>query len=106
MGDWPIASDPRNAIRPGSPRWWLTSRTTGRITVAQVPNVALAVFGAAAIAGRLFDGHHGVSRVLSDVATGAIVVWSLDELVRGVNPWRRVLGAVVFSLAVLSVVRR
>jgi hypothetical protein len=74
--------------------------------VAQAPNLALVVFGVAAVAGRLLDGHHQASRVLADVASGAIVYWSLDELIRGVNPWRRVLGAVVLSVSLVSIVRR
>jgi len=44
--------------------------------------------------------------VLSDVASGAIIVWSLDEIVRGVNPWRRLLGAVVLAASILSIIRR
>jgi hypothetical protein len=43
---------------------------------------------------------------MADVATGAIVVWALDEVIRGVNPWRRLLGAVVLTLSVVSAVRR
>jgi hypothetical protein len=74
--------------------------------VAQAPNLALVVFGVAVVAGRLLDGHHPASRVLADVASGAIVYWSLDELIRGVNPWRRVLGAVVLSVSLVSIVRR
>jgi len=74
--------------------------------VAQAPNLALVVFGAALVAGRLLDGHHQASRILADVASGAIVLWSLDELIRGVNPWRRVLGAVVMSVSLVSIIRR
>ncbi len=74
--------------------------------MAQAPNLALVVFAVATVAGRLLDGHHQASRVLSDVASGAIVFWSLDELIRGVNPWRRVLGAVVLTVTLVSVVRR
>jgi len=29
------------------------------------------------------------------VATGALLVGALDELARGVNPWRRILGGTV-----------
>ena len=92
--------------RTGSPRWWFTSRATGRIVLAQVPNLALVVFLLAAAAGRLIDGHHQAAGVLSDVASGAIVFWSLDEIVRGVNPWRRVLGIVVLTASVVSIARR
>ena len=71
-----------------------------------MPNLALVVFGLAAVAGRLFHGHPAVALVLSDVASGAIVFWSLDEMFRGVNPWRRLLGAAVLAFSVGSVVRR
>jgi len=37
------------------------------------------------------------------VATGSLIVWSLDELVRGVNPWRRLLGIVVLIYEVSTV---
>ena len=91
---------------PGSPAWWFTNRVSGRITVAQFPNVSLVVFVSAALAGRLLDHHHQISRVLSDVAAGAILVWALDEILRGVNPWRRVLGAVVLAVSIRSLFLR
>ena len=103
---WSIGPDEPPRLRPGSPRWWFTSRTTGRITVAQTPNLTLLLFGVSTLAARLLDGHPTTSRALSDVASGAIIVWSLDEIVRGVNPWRRVLGAVVLAASILSVIRR
>jgi hypothetical protein len=103
---WSIEPDEPPRLRPGSPRWWFTNRSTGRITVAQMPNLALLLFGVATVAARLLDGHPTTSRVLSDVASGAIVVWSLDEIVRGVNPWRRLLGAVVLAASILSIIRR
>ncbi len=74
--------------------------------MAQLPNLALMVFVVAAVVGRLLDHHHQVSRVLSDVATGAIVGWALDEIIRGVNPWRRALGVAVLGVSVHSLVAR
>jgi hypothetical protein len=80
--------------------WWLRDRN-GRLVVAQWPNVALWVW----IAARLLTwtgalaSHRGA---LSGVARGALIVWALDELVRGVNPFRRVLGAVVVSVQLAS----
>ncbi len=35
------------------------------------------------------------STVLTVVFKGGLLVWSADEIVRGVNPWRRCLGAAV-----------
>ena len=57
MGEWIIEPGPAQ-LRAGSPRWWFTSRTTGRIVVAQAPNLALAVFALASVAGRLLADHH------------------------------------------------
>ena len=34
---------------------------------------------------------------LAGVGHGALVVWALDELVRGNSPFRRLLGAVVLA---------
>ncbi len=105
MGEWIIEPGPAQ-LRAGSPRWWFTSRTTGRIVVAQAPNLALAVFALASVAGRLLADHHTTARILSDVASGAIIFWSLDEIVRGINPWRRALGTVVLAFSIMSIWRR
>ena len=49
------------------------------------------------------DGTWGVS--LRVVATVALSWWAVDEVIRGVNPWRRLLGAVVFAGLVVSLLR-
>jgi hypothetical protein len=64
-------------------RWFFESRRTGRITIGQWPNIALWVYLAATLL------------KFTVLATVALVVWSGDEIVRGVNPFRRVLGAAV-----------
>jgi hypothetical protein len=33
------------------------------------------------------------------VAGVALAVWAVDEIVRGVNPWRRILGAAVLAVS-------
>ena len=43
---------------------------------------------------------------LSAVATAALVWWAIDEILRGVNPFRRGLGAVVLALTAAQVVTR
>lgn len=75
--------------------WWFTDRATGRVVVAQAPNPALVVWIAAA-AGRIVSGTE-LDHKLSWIGSGALVVWGLDELLRGVNPFRRLLGAVVLG---------
>ena len=72
--------------------WLFRSRTTGKFTVAQLPNASLVLFAGFRIAeGFVSDGSaHDVLRWL---AIGALAWWGMDELVRGVNPFRRALGA-------------
>jgi hypothetical protein len=47
-----------------------------------------------------------VGTVVAVVATVALLVWSVDELVRGVNPWRRLLGGGVLALTAAGVLLR
>jgi hypothetical protein len=71
--------------------WLFRNRDTGRITIAQFPNVALWVFIATVIV-RWFVGPGWLRTVLDGVALVALAWWAIDEVVRGVNPWRRILG--------------
>jgi predicted neutral ceramidase superfamily lipid hydrolase len=85
--------------------WLFRSRQTGKYTIAQFPNVPLLVFlGAAVLRVFLRDGSRPHD-VVSFVATGALMIWAVDEVVRGVNPWRRSLGAFVLVSQVIALVR-
>ena len=82
--------------------WFLRSRETGRITIAQTPNVPL-VIGISATALRWVVQPSGEWRTTLDVVGGlALVVWAADEILRGVNPWRRVLGGGVLLAVAAS----
>jgi hypothetical protein len=83
-------------------RWVFINRRTGRITVVQWPNLALGIFIAASLALRIFHPSGTADRILRIGADVAIIVWSLDELVRGVNPFRRMLGLGLLVSTVLS----
>jgi hypothetical protein len=76
-----------------SPNWWFRSKD-GKLAVGQPPNPALLVFIAAALIG-LLDLSDRHATIVQGIADGALLVWALDELVRGASPFRRVLGAVV-----------
>ena len=78
------------------------NRQTGEITVAQAPNAALIVFLVAAVIHRVFDITGNPGTALTVVATGALAIWAVDELLRGVNPFRRILGAIVLGAVVAS----
>jgi hypothetical protein len=84
--------------------WLFRNRQTGEITVVQWPNAALGLFVVTSIVGLVFDPSGGSATALRLVARGALVVWAADELLRGVNPFRRALGAVfvVWVLASLT----
>lgn len=72
--------------------WLFRNRRTGAITVVQWPNVALAVFIGARLVYLLWP-NGGVRAV----GTAALCWWAVDEIVRGVNPWRRILGTAVLA---------
>jgi hypothetical protein len=83
--------------------WFFRSRETGRITVMQLPNVALWIFIATAVLRRVVTGDSGVRTAIGVVGVAALAWWAVDEVVRGVNPWRRVFGLGVCVLVIRSV---
>ena len=84
--------------------WFFRNRETGEVTIAQAPNLVLWV---AIVAGVLLwvwppPGNPGVA--LEAVFKGSLFVWAVDEVFRGVNPWRRCLGAAVFGYQLTTTV--
>jgi hypothetical protein len=79
-----------------SRRWWVSDRQ-GRTALVFFPNPALAVWLLCTVVGwtDVLDPERG--ETLSAIGMGALVVWALDELVRGASPVRRILGAVVLA---------
>jgi len=86
--------------------WLFRNRRTGELTVAQVPNAPLAVFAVAAAIRWIFDPSGTVGTVVAVAATVALVVWAVDEVVRGVNPWRRLLGGGVLAVTAVGILLR
>jgi hypothetical protein len=77
--------------------WLFRDRTTGRITIAQFPNAALGLFLVASGSRWLLDPSGGWRTALDGLAAGGLIWWAVDEVLRGVNPWRRLLGATVLA---------
>jgi hypothetical protein len=77
-----------------SARWWVAGRD-GKVALVQPPNPALSIWLLSVVVGwtALLHGHRATT--LDRLGTGALVVWALDEVVRGTSPARRILGAVV-----------
>jgi hypothetical protein len=86
--------------------WCFRNRETGAITVGQTPNFALVVFLVSTAILWLRHPTGAISTVAKVVATGSLIVWALDEVVRGVNPWRRFLGVAVLIYEVSTMERR
>ncbi len=77
--------------------WLFRNRKTGRITIAQFPNAALWLFLVASVLRSVFDPDGWPGSTLKVLAAGGLFWWAVDELTRGVNPWRRLLGGVVLA---------
>lgn len=89
----------------GRPRrlfdWMFRNRRTGEITIGQVPNVPLGLFIIATVLRRLLEPTGGWRTALDVVALSGLLWWGIDEVLRGVNPWRRMLGASVLTAQVV-----
>ena len=86
--------------------WLFRNRQTGRITIAQLPNAPLIVFLVAAVLRWVLHPSGTAGTIVSVVATLALVVWAVDEIIRGVNPWRRLLGGGVLAVTVVGLLIR
>ena len=98
------ASDKLRRVRRAF-EWVFRSRIDGRIVIVQPPNSSLWIFIVARVVDVFLDAGTKPATVAQVVATLAIVWWGADELVRGVNPWRRFLGTTVLALQLVALVR-
>lgn len=76
-------------------RWWFENRRTGDITVAQFPNWPLFGIGLAWLTAWIVTDGSRLHDIAGVAATLLWLYWGADEVLRGVNPWRRLLGASV-----------
>ena len=90
----PVASSHPRVL---SPQWWVRDGD-GHVRVAQRPNPALTVWLLAVVLGLTGLLGAGRTATLDLVGSGALVAWSLDELVRGSSPFRRIIGAAVLGV--------
>jgi len=79
-------------------RWFFEDRTSGRIVIAQWPNLPLWLFLAAFVVQLVLHPAGRFGLVIAIVGAVGLVWWAVDEVIRGVNPWRRILGAVALAL--------
>ena len=84
-------------------QWFFRNRKTGEITIAQAPHLVLWVVIVAGVLHLICHWPGTSAKVLDIVFRAGLVVWALDEIFRGVNPWRRCLGGAVliYEFAIL-----
>lgn len=82
--------------------WLFRNRHTGDYTVAQWPNFFLGAWIVCSLIRTIFDPTGVQGDVLSWVGAAALLVWAGDEVLRGVNPFRRIVGGVVLLGLVAS----
>ena len=75
--------------------WFFRNRDTGAITIAQWPNLSLWIVIVAGLLLWIWPSQGKASAGLTMVVKGGLIIWGADEITRGVNPWRRCLGAAV-----------
>jgi len=72
------------------------------MTVVQRPNVSLSAFIILSVALHIFHPKGEIGGALRVIADVALLVWAVDELLRGVNPFRRILGLVVIAATIAN----
>jgi hypothetical protein len=85
--------------------WLFRDRRTGKIVVAQFPNLSLGLFVVCRVLGWLGYPHGASGQAVKWAGTAALIWWSADEIWRGANPFRRGVGGVVMTVAVFSLIR-
>ncbi|MFZ5716813.1 MAG: hypothetical protein ACOY3N_28640, partial [Bradyrhizobium sp.] len=82
--------------------WFFRNRETGAITIAQWPNLVLWIVIVAGILLWIWPSAGKASLALTIVVKGGLIIWGADEIIRGVNPWRRCLGAAVVLYGLMT----
>jgi hypothetical protein len=86
-------------------RWFFVDRRTGYVTIAQKPNLLMWIVIGSGIARWLCASSGYLGTALTFVFEAGLVLWALDEIFRGVNPWRRCLGFLVLAYQLVMILR-
>lgn len=102
----PVGDAARERCRPFID-WLFHNRQTGRTTVAQFPNVASWIFLASVPLRWAVPSDDWARTAVDGIGVAALAWWAIDEVLRGVNPWRRLLGVggCVFVIAGVASLR-
>jgi hypothetical protein len=82
--------------------WAFRNRNTGKVTMAQFPNLCLGIFLITLLVTRYLP-ITDTSHTLLDGVVGLSLAWcAADEIIRGLNPWRRILGATFLAVLIVE----
>lgn len=87
LPDWMLMSRKKDFAN-----WMFRSRETGKITVGQPSNATMKVLQRTTLVGVMLPKSRARTGA-GVVAITALAAWGADELLRGVNPFRRLQGA-------------
>jgi len=74
-------------------RWAVTSRETGKVVLFQAPNLPAVLSTVGVVLTAMSPRGSGVQHGAAVATVLASTWWGVDELARGVNPFRKALGA-------------
>jgi hypothetical protein len=96
--------DPSNPAGASVFNWLFRNRETGEITIGQFPNLALGIFFVTFGVREVLSNDSDVSKLAGWLGLAALGWWAIDEVLRGVNPWRRGLGVAGCAFVVAGAV--
>jgi len=82
--------------------WAFRSRQSGRVAIVQLPNLPLTLFLALRGVEALLPADGRARTALHWAGTAALVWWAGEEVLRGVSPFRRALGAAVLLVILVG----
>ena len=83
-------------------RWLFEDRRTGKIVIGQTPNLPLIVFVCAFAADAALKPQGAAGTIVRGIKVSSLTYFALDELLRGVNPFRRMGGAALLAFTLRS----
>jgi hypothetical protein len=86
--------------------WLCRDPETGKVVIAQMPNLPLFLFLFAAAIKRFAHPHGALGTIVSVTAVVSLLWWAVDEVLRGESRFRRILGAVVAVVTVAGLFLR
>ena len=86
--------------------WWFRDRQTGKILVAHLPNLPILLWMATLVARWFVETGSSADTLLAWAGSATLGWWAVDELIRGVNPWRRMLGLGGCIAVIVGVINR